>query len=179
MRTLIFLFSLCFSMLANAALTPAQIATLKTAIAAESDPTFVPLRSAGATYAMMQWYNGTYSPATLAWKTACIAQEMDEGSDYSAYDSVLAGKRDAWALYLQFAPRDLTRNKNRKVVTDVWGAATGGSVAESVLLACTRNITRAENIFGGSTTATTGTVTARKLNWEGVLVEYDVIRALQ
>lgn len=179
MRTLIFLFSLCFSLLANAGLSTAQIATLKAAIAAETDPTFVALRNGGATYAMMQWYNGTYTPATLAWKTACTAQEMDEGSDYSAYDSVLAGKRDAWALFLQFAPRDLTRNKNRKVVTDVWGNAAGGSVAESVLQACTRNITRAENLFGGSTTATTGTVTARKLSWEGSLVEYDLIQALQ
>lgn len=179
MRSLFLIFSLCISFFANAELTTAQIATLKTAIAAENDSTFVALRNGGATYDMAQWYNGQYSPATLAWVSACTAKSLDEGSDYSAYDSVAAGKRDAWALFLQFAPRNLAKTKNRKVVTDVWGNATGGSVAESVLQACTRNITRAENLFGGSTTATTGTVTARKLTWEGSLVEYDIVRALQ
>ena len=49
-------------------LTPAQLATLKSAINAETDPVLVGYRTAGATAAMQGWYNaaGTY----VVWSTS-------------------------------------------------------------------------------------------------------------
>ncbi len=40
-------------------LTPAQLATIKAAIAAETEPSFVALRDAGSTGQMAAWFNGS------------------------------------------------------------------------------------------------------------------------
>jgi len=159
-------------------LTPAQLITLKAAILAETAGAFVTFRQQGATGAMAEWINGTLQPNVLAWKTAASANELDEGADYSAFDSVAAGKRDAWAMFLQYAPRDMSKGRNRKVVTDIWGNATAASIGESVLLAAARKITRGEGYLGGSTTAATNAVTARNLTWEGQISNDDVIQAI-
>ena len=159
-------------------LTSAQLAILKAAILAETAGAFVTLRQQGATGAMAEWINGTLQPNVLAWKTAASANELDEGADYSAFDSVAAGKRDAWSMFLMYAPRDMSKGRNRKVVTDVWGNATAASIGESVLLAATRKITRGEDYLGGSATGTTGAVTARNLTWEGYLSNDDIVQAI-
>jgi len=159
-------------------LTPAQLVTLKAAILAETAGAFVTFRQQGATGAMAEWINGTLQPNVIAWKTAATANELDEGADYSAFDSVAAGKRDAWSMFLMYAPRDMSKARNRKVVADVWGNATVASIGESVLLAATRKITRGEDYLGGSATGTTGTVTARNLTWEGYLSNDDIVQAI-
>lgn len=159
-------------------LTTAQLLALKAAILAETAPAFVAFRAQGATGAMAEWINGTLVPNVLAWKSAATATELDEGADYSAFDSVPAGKRDAWAMFLQYAPRDMSKGRNRKVVTDVWGNATAGSIGESVLQAAARKITRGEGYLGGVATGTTGTVTARNLAWEGLIGNDDVVQAV-
>lgn len=156
-------------------LTTAQLQTLKAAIAAETNTTFVAYRTSGATGAMADWYNTKSN--TDAWKVSMQAQELDEASDYSSFDSVVAGKRDAWDLFLRYAPRDMNKSKNRKVVTDVWGNATAGSIAEYILQAATEKATRGELVFG-STSATTGTVTAIKRNFVGTLFNQDIVDAL-
>jgi len=83
-------------------LTTAQLTTLKAAILAETATAFVTFRQQGATGAMADWINGTLQPNVIAWKSSATATELDEGADYSAFDSVAAGKRDAWAMFLQY-----------------------------------------------------------------------------
>lgn len=156
-------------------LTTAQLITLKAAILAETNATFVALRQQGATGAMADWLNT--ASATDAWRIDVAARDLDEASDYSAFDAVAAGKRDAWALFMLYAPRDMSRNKNRKVVTDVWGNAVASSIAESILQASTEKARRAELVFGGAS-STTGTVTATKRNWVGLLSNEDVVTAV-
>lgn len=158
------------------ALTTQQLTTLAAAIRAE--PAVAAFLAAGDDGSIAAYYNATATPTQLAWMTSVPSRTLDEGADYSAFDSVAAGKRDAWALFLQYAPRDMSKNKCRKVVTDVWGNATNGSIAEAILQASTRQATRAEALFGGNS-ATTGTVTARKLSWEGRLTDTDVGMALR
>lgn len=153
----------------------AQLQILKAAIDVETDAEFVALRNSGATGAMAAWYN--VDSSTDAWMTNAIGRVIDEGANYSTFDTILAGKRDAWAIFLQYAPRDFSKNKNRKVVTDVWGNATASSVAESILQACVEKASRGELVFG-STNATTGTVTAVKRNWIGDITNTDIINAL-
>lgn len=157
-------------------LTTSQLATLKAAILAETDPTFVALRQSGATGAMADWYNVEKSPAQKAWIIAQPATNSDDAPDYSTFDALVAGKRDSWALFLNFS-RDFTRNKVRKWTVDVWGPAVAGSNAEAILLAATRNALRGELVFT-STSKTTGTVTALDLSYVGLISNEDVVAAL-
>jgi len=158
------------------ALTPAQIQTLKAAILAETDAEFVALRSAGATGAMGEWYNVAINPVQKAWITNQPPQATDDAPSYSTFDSIAAGKRDSWGFFLSY-PRDFTRAKIRAWVTDVWGNATAASNAEAILQAATRNATRGEIVFGG-TTRTTGTVAALDLNRVGTLSNEDIVLAV-
>ena len=159
-------------------LSNARLTTLKAAILAETDPVFVALRDAEATPAMAAWFNEAASPAETAWGTSVDRRTLDEAATYTTFDALSAGKRDLWRLFIDGAPRNMEKAKNRSVVTDVWGTATASSIAEAVLQASTRSISRAEKLLGGSTTATTGTVTAKRLSWGGPLLAGDVVDAL-
>lgn len=156
------------------ALTNQQLIGFVAAINAE--PNVAAFKAAGDDASIAAYYNG--NSGTDAWNTAVSGRDMDEAADYTSYDSILAGKRDAWALFVQLAPRDMSKNKNRKVVTDVWGAATAASIAENILKACTRKATRLEALFGG-TVVNTGTVSATKLTFEGRVSDSDVAKALR
>lgn len=135
-------------------LTAPQLVALKAAILAFTDPEFVVYRDGGNAGQMAVWLNALASPAEAAWNHDAQRRDLDEQANYTTFDGLTAGKRDAWALYLAGFPRDMRRGKNRAAVTDVWGNATAGSTAEAILIAGTRSITRAEKILGGSATAT-------------------------
>lgn len=135
-------------------LNNAQRATLLAAVKANG--TAAALRTAGDSFSLLAWCNG--ASAALAWRTGVQPQEADEAATYTVYDSLLAGKRDSWALFLKY-PRNFTRAKIRNWVTDVWGAAIAASSSESILQAGTEFATNAQNALGG-TSKTTGTVTA-------------------
>jgi hypothetical protein len=111
--------------------------------------------------------------ATVAWKVSVAPADLDDAPDYSTFDTIAAGKRDSWAFLLNF-PRDLTRNKTRKWITDVWGNATAGSNAESILLAGTEPATVAQNVIGGSTKVT-GTVSALDRSYIGLISLNDIV----
>ncbi len=157
-------------------LTNGQNNALKAAIQNETDPVFVTYRTEGATGLMAEWFNQILTPNVRAWTTALI-KDIDEAPSYTTYDTLSQGKRDSWVRFLAF-DRDFSRAKVRRWVVDVWGSATAGSNAESVLLAGTRNITRGENVLGGTNSSTEGTVTGRRLSWEGFITNDDVVRAV-
>lgn len=154
----------------------AQLDILKAAILAETDPTFVSYRNAGATGAMADWYNDPISPAQKAWITNQPSMDSDDAPNYANFDAIAAGKRDSWGFFLA-SPRNFTRNKVRKWVTDVWGNATAGSDAEAILLAATRYAQRGEIVFGGAP-KTTGTVSALDLTYVGDISNNDILQAL-
>jgi len=147
-----------------------QLLQLKGIILAETDPTFVGYRDAGGSGFMAEWFNT--KTTTDAWKSAS-ANDLDEAADYASFDTIAAGKRDAWKLFLDRAPRDLAKNKLRKVITDVWGNATVGSISESILQAGLEKATRLELLMG-NTSATTGTVTGVKRDWIGTVSFSDI-----
>ena len=159
------------------ALNSTQLQTLKAAIAAETDPTFVLCRANGQTTLMAAWFNGQRTPIAKAWNSAVDPITSDQVTPWPAFDSLTAGKRDSWKQFFAF-PRDYSKGVIRKWITDVWGAATAASSAETILTAGLRNITRAESVLGGSATATTGTVTALRLDWEGDISDSDISAAL-
>lgn len=142
-------------------LTTNQFNTLKAAIIA--DATAGPLRTAGNTFGLLAWCNG--ASASLGWRTNVQPQEADAVADYSTYDSLVAGKRDSWSIFLRFQ-RDFSMNRVRKWITDVWGNATTASNAEAVLQAGTEFATNAQLAIGG-TSKVTGTVTALDRSYTG------------
>ena len=152
-------------------MTPAQTALVKAAILA--DGTLAPLTSGpGTDYVGIM--NAMNAPSTTtAWRTSVPPQDMDEAADYTVFDSIAAGKRDSWGYLIGFN-RDFTRNKIRKWITDVWGNATAGSSAESILQAGTEKASKAEVAIGG-TVKTTGTVSAIQRDWAGQIQLSDVV----
>jgi hypothetical protein len=140
-------------------LTPQQIATLKTAAAA--DPAANAAMVAGDTPTLLAWCNAAAVPAVLGWKTSVPVLDAEEAPGYTTYDVLAQGKRDSWVVFLRNS-RDFTKNKVRNWIVDVWGAATAGTNAESVLQAGTFNLSNAQKAFGG-TAKVTGTVSALQL----------------
>lgn len=158
--------------MARTTLSAAMVATLKTFVANSVDAQIVDARTRGDTFKLMGLLNADVSPVVKAWGIAMDAPTLDDAATYTTYDSMTQGKRDEWQIFLQFAPRDMSKAKNRAVVTDVWGNATAGSVAESVLNAGTENASVAENAIGG-TSRTTGTVTALDRSFAGDVTQTD------
>ena len=144
---------------------------LKAAILA--DPTLAPLASGPTTD-----YNGLVaacnaSTDTDAWKTVVNPQDIDDAPNYTQFDTIPAGKRDSWAFMLAF-PRDFTRNKTRKWITDVWGSATAGSNAEAILQAGIEEATWAQVAIGGNV-KTTDTVSALDRSFDELVTLQDVL----
>lgn len=150
------------------ALTAAQLQTLKTAIIA--DPTAGPMRTAGDSASLGIWCNGP--SATLAWQSAVAPQVSDEAATYTLFDSIIAGKRDSWGIFLKFN-RDYTKAKIRNWIVDVWGTAIAASISESILIAGTVAATNAQNALGG-TLKTTGTVSAITRNFDGIVSQAEL-----
>ena len=162
-------------------MTPAQLTTLKAAILAETDPAFVAARTNGQTPLMTAFLNADKSPAVKAWRTSVPPEVSDESTPWVNFDTITqAGKRDSYLHAFMRYARDYSKASVRKWITDVWGNATANSNAAAILTdAGLRNITRAEAILGGANTATTGTVGAIKLAWEGPLSDSDIGAALE
>lgn len=156
-------------------LTPAQTVALKSAIVAESDPVFAAFRAEGNAGGMAAWFNAPSTPVEAAWSSSVSRRDIDDAASYASFDTIAAGKRDAWAIFLDGAPRDMTKAKNRNLVVDVWGS---GAIARSILTACTRAITRAEKLLGGTATQTTDTIVALRLTWEGTVTPGEIADAL-
>lgn len=142
-------------------LTNGQLAT--TCTACKGAPACNTPRIAGDTGQVMAWLNGARTPATPAWFTAAPQAAVRQAPTYTTYDSLAQGKRDSWVLFLA-DPQDFTKARTRNWAVDVWGAATGGSNAEAVLLAGTYSATNLQHALGG-TSRSTGAVSALDLTY--------------
>lgn len=151
-------------------LSTEQQTTLVTALLASTDLVLAPLVAARDDYSIAAWLN-TLS-TTDAWMERATSTTLVDGMDFTKFDTLTAGKRDAWALFLAYAPYDMGRIKFRKAILDVWGAVDSIPVLQSVI----RKATNVELIFGG-TSKTTNTVTAIDLNTEGPVSQNDVSQA--
>lgn len=161
-------------------MTPEQLTTLKAAILSGTDAEFVGYRTNGQTTLMAAWFNVEASPAVKAWRSSVPPEDSDEATPWANFDSIAqAGKRDSYLHAFMRYPRNYARNAVRKWITDVWGNATAGSNAETILVgAGQRNITRGETVLGGNTQASTNSVSALKLAWEGSVSDVDISAAL-
>ncbi len=184
-------------------LTPAQLPALKAAILAETDPTFVGYRNNGQTGLMTEFFNLPATPTHAVWATDVVVGAVQDAIDYTAYtpngtidataavtNRLLAAQTKQMNLQLMLQGRETlnaSRNRTRASLLDAVtnlptgnsGAlqSAGGADGARVLNACTRPATRAEKLYTVST-ATTGTVTANVLVFEGSISEADVNAAL-
>jgi hypothetical protein len=152
-------------------LTDTQLQTLATALRAETDANVVNYLANRMDVQLAEWCNT--ASASDAWNPAMTGGALFEATNVVKFDNILAGKRDAWKLMLDFTPLDMGRNKLRLAVIDVWGDAD----CIAVLQACTRKATNGEKYLG-TTTVTEKTVTALKLTVPGQISISDVSSSL-
>ncbi len=158
------------------ALTTAQETTLAAHIRASKDAAVIAALAIRNDVELARLYN--LASDTDAWQSAMSARGIFEATDVANYDNITqAGKREAWRMLMDFAPIDFTRNKYRKVITDVWAATLSAGNLTALTQSFTRKATVAEAVFGGAS-ATTNAVTALKLKWEVALSTDDVSYAL-
>jgi hypothetical protein len=185
-------------------LTTQQLATLKAAILAETDVTFVEFRSQGATGAMAEWFNVAASPVHAVWATSASVSGIQDAIDYSAYtpnsavdgtaivtNRLLAAQTKQINLQLMLQGREALNaapNRVRSALLDATTnipTGTNGALQSAagvdgarVMNALTRPATRGEKLFTAASVQT-GTVSANKLTFEGGITNTDIVLALE
>lgn len=156
------------------ALTDAQLPTLKTAIAAETDPTFVQNRNAGATGAMATFYN-TNHPTFIVWKTLVALGDIGKAMD----GAEAAGLTTANNTRLQVRAAFMASGENPSVAgtrffyDDVF--STGGVTKAALLVLWKRAAKRGERLYA---TGTGSDASPGQLVFQGDITNDDVVRAL-
>lgn len=182
-------------------LNTTQLTTLKNAILAETDPTIVAARNAGATGAIADWYN--LPSTTSVWKTSTMVSEISDAIEWAKFTPNSAP--DTTALYTNRILSVQTKQMNLQniimgketintgkanireglrdsVINLPTGAAgaslsAGGAGGVNVLNACKRFATNCESLFA-TVDAVTGSVTAKLLTVEGNISNEDVVLAI-
>lgn len=158
-------------------LTTAQLQTLKAAIAAETNPEFVALRSAGATGAMADFYNA--DSTLIVRRTRVESAEVGPILNYVAVSNLTTANRDRATTFLTLNQSGFSPTSDVETYWDTtFGGALGGEGANTraALLALWRRpATRGEALFatGAGTTANPGT-----LVFEGYISNTDIVGAI-
>ena len=127
-------------------LTPPQLATLKTAIAAEVDAAFVQARTNGQTTLMSAFFNAPSNPAFVVWRSSVGKDEITQnGFDWTRLDNLSVGAARVWDGLFDNAARAMNPSKPnvRAGVEAVWrGTAQDLAVRAAVYVHCKRPATR-------------------------------------
>lgn len=178
-RRLFLLAALCLSTLAHAALSPAQLVVLRTAINAGTDPEFVGYRTNGQTTLMSAWFNVAASPSYIVWRTRVTQDEITQnGFDWVQVDNLNVGKARIWEWMFANEARSMNCSKPnvRAGIDEAWkGTAAMLAVRDAVYVHCKRAATRAEKLFatGSGTTLSPSTMV-----FEGGVTDQDITNAL-
>lgn len=185
-------------------LTESQKTVLKTDILA--DPSLSALaHNQDSAFFIKNAYNALAVPDLFAWRTDAKTQDIFDQIDWSKFtpvdlpDAANAALHSARSMVIQTKQMNLQniligrdnidaskanirsalRDAVIQIPSGVGGANTspGGASGTNVLNTCTRKATRAEKLFS-SGSATTGTVTAILLSFEGDLTTEDVMAAM-
>lgn len=156
------------------ALQDTQASILAADIRANTDPVVVAALAIRDDDTICAYYNA--ATTTKCWISEVDGQSLFELTPITVFDSLTAGKREAWMMLIEqsrISPLDFGRSKFRSAVVDIWAA----SERTSILNGVTRYATRAEILFGG-TVESTGGVSATDLKVEITLQSIDVSLAL-
>jgi hypothetical protein len=160
------------------ALTPAQLPTLKAAIAAETDPTFVEYRTNGDNGGMAAFYNEASNPAFVVWRTTVSQDEITQnGFDWVRVDNLSVGKARIWEWMFGNAQRVMNPSKAnvRAGIDEAWkGTAADLAVRAAVYVHCKRAAKRGEALY---TTGTGTDAVPGELVFEGSINPSDITAA--
>lgn len=139
------------------ALTNNQLITLKAAIAAETDPTFVAFRDAGATGAMTSWYNEAGS--FIVWKTFLSEQEItsltsDESTvwNWTTYIATTVSEKMAWErIFNGTFSINPALAQVRDGIADIFSGPQGDEQRVHLLAMAKRPSLRGEELFATGT----------------------------
>lgn len=185
-------------------LTAPQLATLKAAILAETDPTFVAARTEGNNATMAAFYAADANPAFYVWKSSVETESIFEAIDWAkltvadlattADSQQVAAAQTNWHLACQGKQINLqivlqgrqtinaTKLKTRQMLTDALQnlpSGAGGALQDAgwttVKQQLYRSVNRGERLFATGT-GTTGV--PGLAGWEGVITRDDVLAAM-
>lgn len=187
-------------------MTPAQLATFKAAILAETASEFIALRTNNDEQGMADWYNTAVSPAIYAWDPQALVDRIHDSIDDTKYTPADAPDGTAAqtnrCLYIAIKQMNLqtmlngrftidatksnVRTKLKDATTAVPAGTNGANVSPgggsgvNVLTALRRNapVSRFEKLFSAGT-QTTGTVAGEVLVIEGNATAQNISDALR
>lgn len=161
------------------ALTSAQLLTLKTAIIAELDPTFVTYRTNGQNTLMADWFNVTATPNFTVWKTNVSRNEVGKTFVATALAAITAGNNDKLANFAAWNETvDPSRTDQRAFFDDVFSVAAGASTRAALLVLWKRLATRGEKLFANTSSGNGADATPASLVFQGNITDFDVQTAL-
>jgi len=167
------------------ALTPAQLATLKTAILAETDAAFVALRNSGATGAMAEFYNVTATPAFYVFRRSLsrhsiLTETSDDATTFAwaagAYITRSQGERDAFReMFNSTGAVDPSLPTIQAAFNDIFSGAGGVGNRAHIQAMGRRPVLRGERLYA---TGTGSKIAQGIAVFEGNIRNEDVIAAL-
>ena len=140
-------------------LTAAQLQTLKAAITAETDATFVSYREQGATGLMANWLNEAAAPAFYIWRSSIPPTEYREKIVWTEVDGLTVGKARIWEWVTENMTADLDASKAnvRAGLAEVWPA--NQTTRGQLLAIANRAASRIEKLFASGTGSTASPAT--------------------
>ena len=166
-------------------MTPAQLATLKTAILAETDAAFVALRNSGATGAMAEFYNVTATPAFYVFRRSLsrhsiLTETSDDATTFAwaagAYITRSQGERDAFReMFNSTGAVDPSLPTIQAAFNDIFSGAGGVGNRAHIQAMGRRPVLHGERLYA---TGTGSKVAPGIAIFEGNIRNEDVIAAL-
>lgn len=147
-------------------MTPQQITTLKTLVAA--DPTASALAASADDIGLATWLN-TPDATYIVWRTSVGLREIQEGAsfDWTRVDNLSVGKARIWDSMFAFNAINPSQPNVRAGIDAAWaGLPADLAVRAAVYTKCKRAATRAEKAFA-SGSGTTGSPSV--LTFEGTV----------
>lgn len=172
MKKLLFAFFLFFSIHAFAALTPAQMQTLKTSIAQDPVLSLLP-KTGDAAWDIAIVYNAVSEPAFYVWRTDVPVDEiMKNGMDWTQVDNLTVGKARIWDWMGRLGYLNASKPNIRAGIDAAWiGNAQMLAVRTAIYVHCKRVATRFEKLFATGTGTTQAPAT---MVLEGVIGYQDI-----
>lgn len=164
-------------------MTPAQLQTLKTAIANETDAAFVQLRNAGATGAMAEFFNQPAVPDYWVWRTNVARADIyhtvsPDGTswNWTTYKNQSQTEQGAWVqMFMGDLANFALPNLRAGVAAIFTGSAQANAQREHCLAIGRRLAKRGERLFA---TGTGSTASPATMAFEGNVTNDDVVGAL-
>lgn len=129
-------------------MTNAQLSTLKAAILAETNPTFVAFRQANDRPSMADWYNG--ASTVVVWKTSVSKADImaNAAFDWTRVDNLSVGKARIWDQMFSVGNINPAAANIRAGIDATWvGTAADLAVRAAVYVQCKRFASRLEKLF--------------------------------